>query len=315
MLNANKAFTKANILTRIASFYVDAFFIFYIPWLIFTTFNFNIVINSLFFLCFYLCEAFFGFTIGKFIFRLKVVDINSNKISLSTSIIRNLPKLIPLVLLFTDFKINDDQAYFSFLDIVLFNIFPVIIFMQISLLISYFLEKLFLKQNPLNSYFSKSQVIIAKTEKIKSIKTIGRFFGVFFILLQFLFIISIPSFIQAETRAKISSIKSNMHNLQTMLETYTSNHNGFYPKNIQELENEKYLIELKNPCDGSKEKIVTLNSIKFKDNNNTFEQFISKGSLVYTINDLQTKYQIYGVALIDNKAIKYDNKVFYLTNE
>lgn len=309
---------QENVLIRVAAFYFDSFFIFYIPWLIFTTFTFNPVINTIFFLCFYLFETFFGCTFGKFVFRLKVVDINGNKISFFRAIIRNLPKLIPLTLLFTNFKINDDQGFFNVWDIILYNIFPVILFIQVLLFSSYLFGVVFLKGIPLHDYFSKSQVIIATSKNRESVKTIGKFFGISFIIIQFLFFIAIPSFTQAQTRAKISSIKANMHRFQDMIENYALNHKGVYPETIKEFEadakKEKYWRELKNPCDGSIEKIIKLKSVKFiKDN--TFEQVISKGNLAYFINASKTKYRIYGAALIDNRAIKDKDKVFYLSNE
>ncbi len=55
-------------------------------------------------------------------------------------------------------------------------------------------------------------------------------------------------------RAKISSVKANMHTYQTMLETYAVDWGGTYPQNVTELieeaKEQNYYREVKNPYSG-----------------------------------------------------------------
>ena len=61
----------------------------------------------------------------------------------------------------------------------------------------------------------------------------------------------IDSYGEATAKAKISSVKANMHTLQTMVETYAVDFGGKYPRNITELKNEaqklSYWKDLANP--------------------------------------------------------------------
>lgn len=50
-----------------------------------------------------------------------------------------------------------------------------------------------------------------------------------------LFLLMLPHFIGADSRAKISSVKANMHSFQTMVETYGVDNDGVYPKDVQTL--------------------------------------------------------------------------------
>ncbi|PIQ24494.1 hypothetical protein COW36_24590 [bacterium (Candidatus Blackallbacteria) CG17_big_fil_post_rev_8_21_14_2_50_48_46] len=49
------------------------------------------------------------------------------------------------------------------------------------------------------------------------------------VIIGILVAIALPNFIGAQDRAKISSIKANMHTVQTMLETYGVDWGGTYP--------------------------------------------------------------------------------------
>lgn len=55
------------------------------------------------------------------------------------------------------------------------------------------------------------------------------------LLLAFLFFISLPAS-HYECSGKISGTKANMHELQTMVETYALDHDGQYPTSVQMLE-------------------------------------------------------------------------------
>ncbi|MGE3724928.1 MAG: type II secretion system protein [Candidatus Sericytochromatia bacterium] len=55
------------------------------------------------------------------------------------------------------------------------------------------------------------------------------------VIIGILVAIALPNFIGAQDRAKISSIKANMHTVQTMLETYGVDWGGTYPSSATAL--------------------------------------------------------------------------------
>jgi type II secretion system protein G len=52
------------------------------------------------------------------------------------------------------------------------------------------------------------------------------------VIIGILVAIALPNFIGAQDRAKISSVKANMHTVQTMLETYGVDWGGTYPTTV-----------------------------------------------------------------------------------
>lgn len=52
------------------------------------------------------------------------------------------------------------------------------------------------------------------------------------VIIGILVAIALPNFIGAQDRAKISSVKANMHTFQTMVETYAVDFGGLYPGEI-----------------------------------------------------------------------------------
>ncbi|MEK7433908.1 MAG: hypothetical protein AABZ74_12295 [Cyanobacteriota bacterium] len=83
-------------------------------------------------------------------------------------------------------------------------------------------------------------VIIISCIYFKLSKIKVSLFLILFILpiASFSLYLSLPNFISADfKRAKLASVKSNMHTFQTMLETYSVDENKHYPKNVEELEN------------------------------------------------------------------------------
>lgn len=52
------------------------------------------------------------------------------------------------------------------------------------------------------------------------------------VIIGILVAIALPNFISAQDRAKLSSVKSNAHTLQTMAETYAVDWGGVYPEKI-----------------------------------------------------------------------------------
>lgn len=83
------------------------------------------------------------------------------------------------------------------------------------------------------------------------------------VIIGILVAIALPNFISAQDRAKISSVKANLHTVQTMLETYSVDWSGQYPPNTamldQEARNKKYNKELKNPFNTAKAYMGTQN--------------------------------------------------------
>lgn len=55
------------------------------------------------------------------------------------------------------------------------------------------------------------------------------------VIIGILVAIALPNFIGAQDRAKISSVKANMHTVQTMLETYGVDWGGTYPSTVSQL--------------------------------------------------------------------------------
>ena len=73
------------------------------------------------------------------------------------------------------------------------------------------------------------------------------------VIIGILVAIALPNFISAQDRAKLASVKSNMHTFQTILETYSVDASGNYPKNAADVANSatagnnKYWKDFKNP--------------------------------------------------------------------
>ncbi|MFN8673288.1 MAG: hypothetical protein U0457_14550 [Candidatus Sericytochromatia bacterium] len=59
-----------------------------------------------------------------------------------------------------------------------------------------------------------------------------------------------------QQRAKVASVKSNMHTFQTIVETYSVDYEGLYPKNVEDLKKaaekspNKYWKDFKSPFTG-----------------------------------------------------------------
>lgn len=125
-------------------------------------------------------------------------------------------------------------------------------------------------------------------------------------------------------RARIDSVKSNAHTLQTMLETYAVDYQGIYPQNLNSLQLVAtpigYWKVLKNPIDILAPSIIDYSEYLDAKNNLTF-----RGTPISDISDLkgcvvyrfisQTKYEIY--ALDTTGSFMVDNVFggqFILTN-
>ncbi len=74
------------------------------------------------------------------------------------------------------------------------------------------------------------------------------------VIIGILVAIALPNFIGAQDRAKISSVKSNMHTFQTMIETYGVDWGGQYPNSYVSIQTEAvaqdYNKDYSNPFTG-----------------------------------------------------------------
>ncbi|MBC7473941.1 MAG: hypothetical protein H7263_06585, partial [Candidatus Sericytochromatia bacterium] len=83
------------------------------------------------------------------------------------------------------------------------------------------------------------------------------------VIIGILVAIALPNFIAAQDRAKVASVKSNMHTLQTGAETYAVDNAGVYADSltgtpgatanilVTEAKNKKYWKDFKNPFSGT----------------------------------------------------------------
>ncbi len=76
------------------------------------------------------------------------------------------------------------------------------------------------------------------------------------VIIGILVAIALPNFIGAQDRAKVSSVKANMHTVQTVIETYAVDWGGVYADNLTNLRVEatvagrEYWKEFTNPFTG-----------------------------------------------------------------
>jgi len=159
------------------------------------------------------------------------------------------------------------------------------------------------------------------------------------VIIGILVAIALPNFISAQDRAKISSVKANMHTVQTAAETYAVDWGGVYPDKlgngsgaglVAEGTTKNYWKEFKNPFDGTSgaDKSYVANNFTTlhyddTDNNPNCAQTavsggIASGRVAYesvTIGTSVTKYYIYGGAKDTGKCVDDKGKAFFLTNQ
>lgn len=127
----------------------------------------------------------------------------------------------------------------------------------------------------------------------------------------------LPSQSQVLSREKISSVKSNMHTLQMMVETYAVDWGGTYPENLgvlyEEASAKSYWKPFHNPFT-NKEGIGKDGSLidypAYQLNSETLHRL--KGLVLY-LQENNTSYQIMGTDF-DGKPILMKGKTFVLTN-
>jgi len=161
------------------------------------------------------------------------------------------------------------------------------------------------------------------------------------VIIGILVAIALPNFISAQDRAKLSSVKANMHTVQTAVETYGVDWGGVYPASlgdgsgtdeelVREAQSKNYWKGFKNPFDGSEGgdksyKIEEL-SVEMYDANDgnpncataTVSNSLNSGLVGYEgvqVGTGNTKYYIYGGAKENNKCVDDKGKAFFLTNQ
>ncbi|MEK7433916.1 MAG: hypothetical protein AABZ74_12335 [Cyanobacteriota bacterium] len=132
-------------------------------------------------------------------------------------------------------------------------------------------------------------------------------FFVVIVFLGFLISLALPSFISSPSgsRPPLAEIKSNMHTFQTILETYSVDSKGSYPKNVEELYkfantgNNKYWKDFKSPFSHKFGKSISFDDfdkklLEKKSNNWFFKEEIKCSGCVYYSFSMSKKGQIDG---------------------
>lgn len=136
------------------------------------------------------------------------------------------------------------------------------------------------------------------------------------VIIGILVAIALPNFIGAQDRAKISSVKANMHTYQTMTETYGVDFGGVYPDNVAALSTEAnkagatsaYWKDFNNPFTNK-----TGDGFSYEDN--AGPAAISVGVVGYDPEDASpTRYWIYGGGKTANQPVQDKGSTFTLTN-
>ncbi|PKL76571.1 MAG: hypothetical protein CVV27_09625 [Candidatus Melainabacteria bacterium HGW-Melainabacteria-1] len=135
------------------------------------------------------------------------------------------------------------------------------------------------------------------------------------VIIGILVAIALPNFIGAQDRAKVSSVKANMHTMQTIIETYAVDWGGVYASNVSGLKSEaevagrEYWKEFNNPFSGQSGTALS------------YDDFAAgglaggtPGMTLYEPNSAPvTKYWVYGLDKAGN-AIQDKGRNFYLSN-
>lgn len=142
------------------------------------------------------------------------------------------------------------------------------------------------------------------------------------VIIGILVAIALPNFISAQDRAKISSVKANMHTIQTVAETYAVDWGGVYADDISFLTSESnsrgYWKDFKNPFAGTvgsgeaySSAVVlsaTANATQFpKGGMTAYESIVTGGS--------RTKYFVYGSPKESATYLLDKGVAFFLTNQ
>ncbi|GIW23454.1 MAG: hypothetical protein KatS3mg068_2461 [Candidatus Sericytochromatia bacterium] len=144
------------------------------------------------------------------------------------------------------------------------------------------------------------------------------------VILGIIISLSIGQFNEAQIRAKYASLKNNMRNLQTMVETYSINNGGICPGKADALRTEalekNYWKPFKNPFLGQNdpvkdvEDITSINDLEpgevlygGADSNATFIDIFNN-----SFND-RGSYVIYAVDRVKG-ALTHNGRIYYVSN-
>lgn len=127
--------------------------------------------------------------------------------------------------------------------------------------------------------------------------------------------IILPNFIGTCARDKRSSVKANMHDFRTMLETYAVDHGGQYPMSLEALKHESqndgapYWKEFSNPITGYQGSGKAYGDLQVE----PVEGLVVYAPVTPADTQYPTSYRIYGYG---KKAqyIQDKGKVFFLSN-
>ncbi len=139
------------------------------------------------------------------------------------------------------------------------------------------------------------------------------------VIIGILVAIALPNFIGAQDRAKLSSVKANMHTYQTIVETYAVDWGGTYGANITEVRNEAtgasnpYNKTFVNPFSSTATSIVDQTT----DPGNSITATItggaaSAGAVSYR-RSTTSAYAVYGGDKI-GRVLSDKGRVFFLSN-
>jgi general secretion pathway protein G len=143
------------------------------------------------------------------------------------------------------------------------------------------------------------------------------------VIIGILVAIALPNFIAAQDRAKLSSVKANMHTIQTTAETYAVDFGGVYATTLALLSSEavakSYWKDFKNPftgLTGSDNAWMAANPTAAITATGTGAT-VTSGAVLYDPGTVQpiTKYFIYGGEKTANTVILDKGVPFFLTNQ
>jgi general secretion pathway protein G len=134
------------------------------------------------------------------------------------------------------------------------------------------------------------------------------------VIIGILVAIALPNFIAAQDRAKLSSVKANMHTFQTIAETYAVDWGGVYGSGVDTLKNEatskSYWKVFKNPFTSTTDSGTTLTGPV----TTATVPGVTSGNVGWTVANTNTQYAVYGSEKSSGVPILDKGAVFYLTN-
>ncbi|MFN3699747.1 MAG: type II secretion system protein, partial [Dictyoglomus sp.] len=113
------------------------------------------------------------------------------------------------------------------------------------------------------------------------------------VIIAILAAVALPNFMGATERARESAVRSAIKTIQTALEMYATDNQGYYPSNITDLQSGNYLPGGKFPNNPS-----TNQSYSFNNNQSTEDAY----RIVYTVAQDNTAYTLTGYKK-DNQTI------------